>query len=131
MNLKRTILENKIRNIVKNVLREASFDTNKFIIEYYETWGGLSDAGRIYESFESAINEGKRKIKDGEFTEGLEYVGVIGRDKEPRFAVLYCEEIYLERLKENKFKSAQDFEIFKKACQKVVDTEKPVKGKFT
>lgn len=130
MNSKRTILENKIRNIVKSVLREASPDTG-FQIEYYETYGQYGTTGKNYYSLESAVSEGKKHIKDSDFMGGVEYVGVIGYGGEPKFAVLYCKPSYLKHLDEFWFDSPQDFAKFRNACQKVIDTGKPVKGKFT
>lgn len=101
----------------------------RYYIAYYKTVGEHS-AGRSYTSFKSAFNNAKINLKDKEFMDGLEYLGVEGITKASEFAILFVTKSYLSRLNANMFDSPNDYNIFKSVALKCLQTKKPQLGKF-
>ena len=133
-------LESFIRKIVKeerkrmnekevSARQQAGLGQERYYIGYYETNGGHGESG-TFSTFDSAFNTAKRQIKDTDFMDGLEYVGVEGAYNAEQFAILLITESYLNRLTSNMFSSPEDFKIFKVAAIKYLKTKKIQIGKF-
>lgn len=135
--------EMNLKSLIRKIIREervrlkedkdtgqrAGIGRERYYIAYYETVGGHGEAG-TYTSFKSAFDTATIKLKDKEFMDGLEYLGVEGTSQASEFAILFVTKSYLSRLSANMFDSPNDYNIFKSTAVKCLQTKNPQIGNF-
>ncbi len=124
----KTKMNESITEMIRRVIKEEMGE--RYYIAYYDRVGEHGEVG-TFRDFKSAISSAKSKIKDKEFMDGLDYVGIEGTNNSLDFAILFVNEFYITRiLTKNGFNSSEDYNTFISACKKYIQTGKPQIGKY-
>jgi hypothetical protein len=133
-NLIRTIIKEEVIKALSKkklkteaVIKEAG--DSGYSIVYYATVGQHGDTGKSYPDYKSALRDAIKNSEDKDFMEGLEYLGVEPFGSENKFAILYIEERYLNRVA-NYIEGEKNKQIWKSVAQKVLQGQEKSGGKL-